>query len=140
MTKITNVREAGMNHRGEQHQVVSVLSDKQNYRREPCSNCPWRLDAVRAFPAEAFRHSAHTAYDMATEQFACHQSGSARPATCAGFLLSGADHNLAVRLQRIQGKCLDVVDGGYDLHPSYRAMAIANGVPCDDPVLELCRD
>lgn len=140
MAKITNVRPAGLNTRGELHQVVSVVAGKKSYRREPCSNCPWRVDAVGEFPAEAFRHSANTAYDMATEQFACHQSGSARPATCAGFLLSGADHNLAVRLQRIQGKCLDVVDGGHQLHPSYRAMAIANGVPCDDPVLKPCRD
>lgn len=29
--------------------------------------CPWRVDATGEFPADAFRHSAETAYDMATE-------------------------------------------------------------------------
>ncbi len=60
---------------------------------------------------------------------------------CAGFLLRGANHNLSVRLKLIQGDHFeDVTDGGHQLHESYRAMAVANGVAPDDPVLAPCRD
>jgi hypothetical protein len=138
-TRITKVRPAGLNSRGEDHQVVRVEGGGGSYRRQPCSDCPWRVDAVGEFPAEAFRHSANTAYDMARESFACHQSGAEKPATCAGFLLRGAEHNLGVRLKRMQGQCLDVADGGHELHGSFREMAIANGVAADDPALSLCR-
>jgi hypothetical protein len=58
---------------------------------------------------------------------------------CAGFLLRGADHNLSVRLGTISGKYGAVEDGGHELHENYRAMAIANGVDADDPVLAPCR-
>ena len=139
-TTITNISPAGLNENGQDHQVVTVAGEGGGHRRQPCSNCPWRVDAVGEFPAEAFRHSAHTAYDMAQELFACHQSGSRKPATCAGFLLRGADHNMSVRIKLIQGQRLDVEDGGHELHESYRAMAIANGVHRDDPVLAQCRD
>ncbi len=93
------------------------------------------------FPAESFRHSAATAYDMATHTFGCHESGAMKPAMCAGFLLRGANHSMSVRLKMIQGESFeDVADGGHALHENYRAMAIANGVAPDDPVLVLCRD
>ncbi len=140
VSTITNVLPAGSNERGELHQVVTVTGGKGSYRRKLCSDCPWRVDAVGEFPAEAFRHSAHTAYDMDQSMFACHQSGTGKPATCAGFLLRGADHNLSVRLKRMRGEFLDVDDGGHELHASYRAMAVANGVRKDDPVLAPCRD
>lgn len=138
---ITNVRPAGVNEHGD-HQVVtvSVAGGSDVYRRQPCGSCPWRVDAVGEFPAEAFRHSAHTAYDMDGALFSCHESGAKKPAICAGFLLRGADHNLAVRLKRMQGVCFDVEDGGHELHASYRAMAIANGVGADEAVLAACRD
>lgn len=133
---ITQVRPAGAD-----HQVVTVEGGPGTYRRKPCSDCPWRVDAVGEFPAEAFRHSANTAYDMSRNTFACHQSGATRPAICTGFLLRGSEHNLAVRLQRIQGRIGDDVrDGGHELHISYRAMAVANGVPPDDEALRPCRD
>lgn len=127
------------------HQVVSVKSSScgriHSHRRKPCKDCPWRRDAVGEFPAEAFRISAHTAYDMAEETFACHSSGAEKPATCAGFLLRGADHNLSVRLAYMRGRLKnDVEDGGHELFDSYREMAIANGVDPDDPVLKPCRD
>lgn len=139
-TRITGIRPAGLNERGEDHQVVTVTGGGGNYRRAPCQDCPWRVDAVGEFPPDAFRHSARTAYDMAQESFACHASGAEKPATCAGFLLRGAAHNLGIRLKQMRGECLDVLDGGHVLHESYRAMAIANGVPADDPVLKACRD
>ncbi|WP_074921837.1 MULTISPECIES: DUF6283 family protein [Delftia] len=139
-TRITRILPAGLNERGENHQVVTVTGGGGSYRRTPCENCPWRVDAVGEFPPEAFRHSARTAYDMAQESFACHASGSAKPSTCAGFLLRGAAHNLGIRLKQMRGDCLDVRDGGHELHKNYRAMAIANGVPADDPVLAACRD
>jgi hypothetical protein len=134
-TEIVDVRPAG-----DDHQVVTVAGGGKRHRHEPCPDCPWRTDATGKFPAEAFRHSAPTAYDMSDRIFSCHQSGSKKPAACAGFLLRGAAHNLSVRLGKIQGKYAKVSDGEHELHASYRAMAIANGVPSDDPVLARCRD
>ena len=134
--RVTRVRPAGPD-----HQVVTVEGGQGSYRRAPCSDCPWRVDATGEFPASAFVHSAGTAYDMSQRTFACHQSGVKKPAICAGFLLRGAEHNLAVRLKRMRGEILDdVTCGGHDLHDSYRAMALANGVPPDEDALKECRD
>lgn len=133
---ITQTRPAGPN-----HQVVTVVGGRGTYRRKPCSDCPWRKDAVGEFPAEAFRHSANTSYDMDVHTFACHQAGAAKPAICAGFLLRGAEHNLTIRLGYMRGRFKsDFSDGGVDLHENYRAMAVANGVDPNDTVLALCRD
>lgn len=69
------------------------------------------------------------------------QIGIKRPAACAGFLLRGAEHNLAVRLKRMTGEIVDDVrDAGHELHANYRAMAVANGVPAEDSALSACRD
>lgn len=134
--RVVNIRPAGTD-----HQVVTVVGGKGLYRRKPCADCPWRRDAVGQFPAEAFRHSANTAYDMSQHTFACHQSGNKKPAICAGFLLRGADHNLTVRLKRMEGAIQDdVQDDGHELFENYREMAVANGVGTDEPVLKPCRD
>jgi hypothetical protein len=134
--RVTARRQAGP-----EHEVARVEGGAGLYRREPCGGCPWRLDQTGAFPAEAFRLSANTAYDMAGETFACHESGSAKPAICAGLLLRGALHNLSVRLKFAKSELRDdVCDGGHALHCNYRAMAIANGVTPDDPALARCRD
>ena len=75
-------------------------------RLKPCEQCPWRKDVPTGrFPAQAYRESAPTAYDAAFSTFACHMSGSAAPATCAGFLLRHATHNLAVRLLEKGTRC-----------------------------------
>ena len=134
--KITAKKPAGARHR-----VLTMEGGQQDlYRREPCATCPWRVDAVGEFPPEAFRHSANTAYDRSMARFACHSSGLKRPATCAGFLLRGAFHNISVRLAIRMGSIKDdVADGGHELHESYRAMAIANGVDPNDPILTPCR-
>lgn len=135
---VLRVRPAGTD-----HQVVTVAGDTgdaPSYMRRVCADCPWRKDAVGVFPPEAFRHSAETAADMATHTFACHTAGTANTKICAGFLLRGADHNLTVRLLRMRGQLQDDVDGaGHELHAGYRSMAIANGVPSDDPLLASCR-
>ena len=136
--KIIETRAAG-----DDHQVVTFARPEGSstcYRRKPCKKCPWRQDAVGEFPAEAFRHSARTAYDMALSVFSCHSAGKENPATCAGFLMRGADHNLSVRMsyfRREIGNDLD--DKGLALFESYRDMAIANGVDPDDPILKPCR-
>jgi hypothetical protein len=125
-SKIINVKPAG-----EDHQVITCASEKPlNYRRKPCSTCPWRVDAIGEFPAEAFRHSANTAYDMAVHEFGCHQTGRDKPLTCAGFLLHGARHNLTTRLKLAQGAIdpATVSDFGLALFANYREMAEANGV------------
>lgn len=139
-TSITNVHVADEN-----HQVLTVTSPPSESfvaRREPCAECPWRTDAPQgAFPAEAYRFSARTAYDMAESTFACHMSGAKAPATCAGFLLRGADHNLHVRMAIMQDRYDPeiVSDRGIDLYEGYRSMAIANGVDPDDPAIAPCR-
>ena len=134
-----------VNPAGPNHQVVTVEGGNGTYRRTVCAECPWRLDQTGKFPAEAFRRSANTAYDQSMHQFACHMSGSAKPATCAEFLLRGATHNIDFRLAVITGMITgkigpDDLRETVPLHPSYRAMAKANGVPSDDPALERCRD
>nr|WP_255593518.1 DUF6283 family protein [Acidovorax sp. sic0104] len=97
---------------GQDHQVVSLKSQSKSYRKEPCPGCPWKTANAGDFPADAFKVSANTAYDMSTHVFSCHESGSRHPATCAGFLLRGADNNLSVRLSYINGKFQnDVTDG-----------------------------
>lgn len=134
--RIVEVREAG-----DEHRVVTTFGGTDAYRRTPCGGCPWRQDTTGTFPAEAFRHSARTAEDMSEVSFACHEAGSSKPITCAGFLLRGASHNLSVRLGFITGRYQDdVSDAGLALHPSYRAMAEANGVPPEDPALARCRE
>lgn len=95
-----------------------------------------------AFPPESFRLSARVAYDMAESVFACHDTRVVeKAAICAGFLLRGAAHSLAIRLAYLRGQ-IDpgsISDAGLALHKSYRAMAVANGVAGDDPALAPCR-
>lgn len=124
------------------HQVVTLSgSSGRAHRSEPCPHCPWRIDQPTGrFPAQAFRHSAETAYDMSLHRFGCHMSGTKSPSTCAGFLLSGADHSLAVRLDYLRGRIEPgSITSPVELYPSYRDMAVANGVAPDDPSLERCR-
>lgn len=126
-------------HADENHQVLTVAGPGGRHRRTPCSDCPWRKDAVGIFPAEAFRISANTAEDMAETKFGCHQSGSEKTATCAGFLLRGADHNLSIRLLRSRGEIPEPDDAGLDLFEDYFDMAVANGVDPNDPALKAVR-
>lgn len=135
-SRVTQVRSAGPG-----HQVVTVEGGRSSHRCEPCETCPWRCDAVGEFPAEAFKHSASTAYDMALNTFACHSSGTKKPAVCAGFILRNSVNNLGARLMEMRGDLdrAQVRDGGHALFESYRAMAVANGVSPDDPVLAECR-
>ncbi|MGY3582298.1 hypothetical protein ACVIGB_000777 [Bradyrhizobium sp. USDA 4341] len=140
--KILALRRAGPD-----HAVVTVAPTRSTegesylYRREPCAECPWRKDApIGAFPPEAFRISADTAYDQSQRVFACHMSGSDRSAACAGFLLRGADHNIGIRLRYACGDIdPDTVKSDVDLYASYREMAEANGVAPNDPKLGPCR-
>lgn len=126
------------------HDVVTLKCPKgetHRHRRTPCAECPWRRDAkVGAFPAEAYRISAKTAYGMGQSTFACHMAGSQNPATCAGFLLRGAVHSMIVRMATVLGR-LDPrqVNTSVPLYDSYREMAEANGVDPDDPILKPCR-
>jgi Family of unknown function (DUF6283) len=139
--KILAVRRAGPDH------AVVTVSPKRGkgesylYRREPCAECPWRKDApIGAFPAEAFRISADTAYDQSQRVFACHMSGSDCSAACAGFLLRGAEHNIGIRLRYVCGDIdPDSIKSDVDLYDSYREMAEANGVDPTDPKLAPCR-
>jgi hypothetical protein len=78
-------------------------------------------------------------FDIATHGFACHSSGTEKPATCAGYILRSPDAigwRLAVAFGKFDPS--KVSDGGHELHENYRAMAEANGVASDDPVLDGC--
>jgi hypothetical protein len=130
--EIINVRPADAN-----NQVLTIKGGSGAYRKKPCSGCPWVKENTGDFPAEAFRHSAGTAYDAAFNTFGCHESGTKSPTTCAGFLLKNAYNNVGQRLKG--GVPLDVKPDGRELHESYRAMAVANGVDPEDPVLAPCR-
>ena len=135
MKRVTNRRLADEN-----HEVVTVVGDG-GYRRIPCRGCPWRVANAGEFPAEAFRLSADTAYDGAFNQFACHESGAEKAATCAGFLLRNSANNVGARIKAIKGE-IDysaLVEPAEALFGSYREMAIGNGVAPDDPVLARCR-
>lgn len=110
----------------------------REYRGEPCARCPWlRESPVGVFPAEVFRYSARTAYDLATSVFGCHASPKDEPQTCAGFLLRGADHNLSVRMH---GPDKADIHCDRDLYTDYREMAVANGVDPNDSTLAQCRN
>jgi hypothetical protein len=120
------------------NQVVSVVGGHGGYRRSPCGGppgtvggCPWRVDQTGSFPADAFAVSARTAHDMSGHTFGCHESGTDRPVICAGFLLRGADHNMAVRMKVASGEIdlFSVSDGGHELHDGYVTMATKNGTP-----------
>ena len=117
--------------------VLTVVGGPSTFRREPCPGCPWRIDQTGRFPAEAFRLSAPSAYDGAFALFACHEAGPAKPVICAGFLLRNSRNNILARLRGLSGgpDCATSVE----LYASYRAMAIANGVDPDDPILAPCR-
>lgn len=112
------------------------------HRRKPCRECPWRKDSpTGVFPADAFRTSAPSAYDGAMSTFGCHMNKTSAPATCAGFLLRHGENNIGVRfaLMRERIELSDIEDGGFPVYESYREMAVANGVPADDPVLQQVR-
>ncbi len=132
--------EIGRQHVDDDHDVVRVLGPA-GYRRTPCPGCPWRVDNTGSFPAGAFAASAHTAADMSSHTFGCHESGTERPMTCAGFLLRGAEHNMAARLRFSRGEidAGSLGTNGHALHGDYVAMAVANGMDPDDPALAQCR-
>ena len=118
--------------------VHTILGGGGGHCKEVCPQCPWRVDQTGAFPAKAFVHSASTSYDAATNKFSCHMAGTENPKTCAGFLLRGADDNIAVRMGKATGKIGKVREPSVELHPSYKAMAIANGVGRRNPALRDC--
>lgn len=134
-------REVRRRMAGPDHAVVSLEGGEFRYCRRPCPECPWRKENAGNFPAEAFRHSAPTAYDAAFSTFACHMAGAEKSAICAGFLLQNADNNLGVRMAAMRGDYdpRRVEPSGAELFESYRDMAEANGVPADDPTLKPCR-
>lgn len=129
------------------HAVITVEGGDGLYRRTPCGDCPWRKDAVGKFPAEAFRLSANTGtlaeHVLTTDNwehtFGCHQSGSGKPQTCAGYVLNG-DDAIGWRMAHSRKKFdPHQVSCEVPLFDSYYEMAVANGVPPDDPALRGCK-
>ena len=131
------------------HAVVTVTDGGNRYRREPCPDCPWRIDSVGVFPAEAFRLAANAGlesletsiHDLSagTRNFGCHSSGPGKTATCAGYILKGQG-SIGWRLALATGKFDPAkVRSEVPLFCSYFDMAVANGVPADDPALDGCR-
>lgn len=126
---------------GSGHAVATISGLWRSYRRKPCEECPWRKDRPTGiFPALAFKVSANTAHDASFHQFACHMSGMGKAATCAGFLLKNAANNVGARIAIARGDIdMRQVSSDVPLYSSYRAMAVANGVPRNDPALKRCR-
>lgn len=101
---------------------------------------------VGEFPAEAFHAAANSGTDganftlAAMSTFACHASGPTKPAICAGYILCAQDA-IGWRLAASRGKFnpKKVRTRGLALFTSYYAMAVANGVPADDPAMIACR-
>lgn len=142
--QIGRTRVAGRGNDGHLYGVTTVTrtpTGAGDYRKQVCATCPWRLDQpVGRFPAQAYRESAPTAYDAAVTTFSCHESGAECPQTCAGFLLANSQNNIAVRIGIAAGRFdPSKMKRTTPLYASYRAMAEANGVSVDDPVLRLCR-
>ena len=136
------VFHAGKGANGSDYGVVRINRDTPaTIRRKPCPTCPWRKDALTgAFPAEAFRSSASTAYDASLTTFSCHESGAKKNAICAGFILANSENNMAMRIKFMNGQKIDVSNPEeVELYESYRAMAIANGVNPGDPRIAPCR-
>jgi hypothetical protein len=123
--------------------VEMTGAEKRHQRKKPCSQCPWRSDLpVGVFPADAFRESAKTSYDMAESVFGCHMSKiESGPHTCVGFLLRHGENNLQVRFATAEDRFdfEGLNDGGYPLYESYREMAVANGVDAAESCLEPVR-
>lgn len=117
--------------------------DTLTFPKKPCAECPWRTDvSTGRFPPGRYEALASTVYDMARKIFACHKSAEGQETLCAGFLLQGSLHNFTVRRALSTGE-IDLeglTDGGYPLFPTYRSMAIANGVKRRAPELRECRD
>lgn len=111
--------------------------------RKPCSECPWRTDVPTGrFKPERYRNLARCGEDLSGVLFACHKTMEGKEVACAGFLLRGSTHNMAVRMAIIRGeyKLDDVSDAGYPLFENYRTMAAANGVPLNHKALKHVRD
>jgi len=116
----------------------------------PCQECPWKVDAEAGkFPTCRYEQLTATAGAPGAEVwldapiFACHKSPEGGERACAGWLATvGRDH-LGIRMAVITGRldpvALDPGEGWPELHPTYAAMAIANGVDPDDPTLRRCR-
>lgn len=140
--RVTRVQDGGDGCRVVTWETPHEERTGKDHQETPCKRCPWRRDApVGAFPPDVFRSSARTAYDQATHRFGCHASQNGKPLTCAGFLLRGAAHNIAVRMDLSRhGIDYSGVHSPVELYDSYREMAIANGVDPDDPALARCRD
>lgn len=114
----------------------------KRYQTRTCAECPW-LKSVEPgqFPPERFIALAHTAYDMAVPQFACHKSPPGQEFGCAGFVLAGSTHNMGARMAARRGvldRAATTATG--PLYRNYREMAIAHGVPPRHPALRRCRD
>jgi hypothetical protein len=111
------------------------------HAKRPCDNCPWRKDAEPGeFQVERYRNLARSAYDLSNVLFACHKTPEGKEAVCTGFLLRGAQHNLAVRFALMRGEIdPETISCDAELYGDYRAMAEANGVDPEDPILRPCR-
>jgi hypothetical protein len=112
------------------------------YQRTPCIECPWRLDQPPGrFPPERYIVLAESAWDMAVVQFACHKSPEGQEFGCAGWVLQSSAHNYGARMAASRGVLNPAeISSPYPLYETYRALAIANGVPPDEPALVPCRD
>lgn len=106
------------------------MTEKLNYHKKPCSNCPWRRDVPPGkFPPERFAQLANTVEQGFMPYFACHNSKEVNPVVCAGYLLGEGTNNFTVRVAVIQGRLdLSEISSDVPMFDKYSEMAAANGV------------
>ena len=112
-------------------------------RDRPCPECPWQRKAPPGkFDADRYRQLAGTARQTMDGVFACHMSAEGGEIACAGYLATTGATSIRVRVWFAAGLVdLHAIDAAArepdypDLYGSYAEMAVANGVPADDPAL-----
>ena len=106
--------------------------------RRPCANCPWRVDAPRAYwDPQHFTDIWRNCKGDGTASMLCHKAttlpeGERKSVPCQGWIRVMGFDAIGVRLLVMQGKAtLEEVEDhdGPELFPSFTSMMRANKIP-----------
>lgn len=105
--------------------------------RQPCNNCPWRVDAPRQhWDPTHFTSIWRNCQDDGLHVMACHKSSALpageTPLTCQGWIRVLGMSAIGVRIALLRGSVtIEEVDdrSGPKLFPTFEAMLKANGIP-----------
>lgn len=102
--------------------------------KRPCSECPWKLDAVPGrFTEERWRSLQETAHhprrgsaEMHAPIFACHRTGEGRDRACAGWLAQEGAGHVGIRIATYSGRLsIEALSPGKDWPPLHATLAEA---------------